>query len=400
MQLVRWLSSKGPLVCCCGDEAYNLCLFLWTELSATLNGSDAVVPNRTEELVTMRGHETVVRLALLADFYKFQEKTLEFNASESAARVSELRAVAFKLLSAEGPCLITSDNGPVPERQNPAEPAAIIPRSEAKSRGCEVTARKLGAEPKPSKKKGLACRQSRKREIAVKWSRLAFSVVRKSYHSKLVRAFQMVKAVGHPLLTLNSGWELSCYFKLAVCYTTDSPLELAASCIPELRDVLTVIHSEQFHVLRTLSPKVQMFLYGVLNCHINWVDHNHKQILVVPRSTDSSRLPAEIGGDLRCSRCLKNQTFHSSEVKGNPRNIDVEFDLESMSFGSSCCSAAMINVPLSTETANTCTFTEMKQMYTACPKCAQPIFSEVLVDIEMLYTRCVTCCNDRINNRL
>lgn len=137
-----------------------------------------------------------------------------------------------------------------------------------------------------------------------------------------------------------------------------------------------------------------MLLYAVLNCHINWIDHNHKQILLMP-GQPSARTPNR-DGDLRCSRCLKNQTFHSSEVKGNPRNIDVEFDFEQMRFGSSCCAAPMINVPLSTETVNTCTFTEMKQMYTSCMRCKQPIFSELLVDMETLYSRCVVCTSNPI----
>lgn len=78
-------------------------------------------------------------------------------------------------------------------------------------------------------------------------------------------------------------------------------------------------------------------------------------------------------------------------MKGNPKNIDVEFDFERMRFVSSCCAAPMVNVPLSTPEVNTCTFTDLKQMYTACPVCKQPIFSEVLVDPETLYTRCAVC---------
>lgn len=226
-------------------------------------------------------------------------------------------------------------------------------------------------------------------EASIKWTKLSFSVKRKSYQAKLIRAFQVVKSVGHPMLTLNSEWGLSCYYKLAVSYTTDQPLEMAAACLPELRQAVDIIHSEHFQKLRELPLGSQMLLYAVLNCHINWVDHNHKQILLIP-GQPSSRAPNQ-DGDLRCSRCLKNQTFHSSEVKGNPRNIDVEFDFEQMRFGSSCCAAPMINVPLSTNLVNTCTFTEMKQMYTSCMTCKQPIFSEVLVDMETLYSRCVAC---------
>ncbi|KAE8287297.1 hypothetical protein D5F01_LYC13335 [Larimichthys crocea] len=162
------------------------------------------------------------------------------------------------------------------------------------------------------------------------------------------------------MLTLNSEWVLSCYYKLAVTYTTDQPLEMAAACLPELRQAVDIIHGEHFQKLRELKPECQMLLYAVLNCHLNWVDHNHKQILLM--HGQPSAPPHRKEGDLRCSRCLKNQTFRSSEVKGNPRNIDVEFDFEQMKFGSSCCAAPMINVPLSTRDVNTCTFTEMKQM--------------------------------------
>ncbi|KAJ7984117.1 hypothetical protein DPEC_G00364010 [Dallia pectoralis] len=215
------------------------------------------------------------------------------------------------------------------------------------------------------------------------------SASRRSYYAKLVRAFQVVKTCGHPMLTLNFEWGLSCYYKLAVAYTTDRPLEMAAACLPELRQAVDLIHSERFQKLSELRIECQMLLYGVLNCHINWVEHNHKQILLVPGQPSDQ--PLREHGDLRCSRCLKNQTFHSSEVKGNPRNIDVEFDFELMKFGSSCCAAPMIAVPLSTGAVNTCTFTEMKQMYTSCKKCNRPIFSEILVDMETLYSRCVAC---------
>ena len=230
---------------------------------------------------------------------------------------------------------------------------------------------------------------SRKGKDSIRWSRFSFTTRKKSYYAKLIRAFQVVKTVGYPMLTLNSEWGLSCYYKLALAYTTDQPLEMAAACLPELREAVDIIHSEHYQKLSKLKRECQMLLYAVLNCHINWVDHNHKKILLVP-GQPSAQPPCE-EGDLRCSRCLKNQTFHSSEVKGNPRNIDVEFDFEQMKFGSSCCAAPTISVPLSTGSVNTCTFTDMKQMYTSCMKCKQPIFSEVLVDMETLQARCVMC---------
>lgn len=224
---------------------------------------------------------------------------------------------------------------------------------------------------------------------SIKWSRFSFSSQRKSYYAKLVKAFQVVKTVGYPMLILNSEWSLSCYYKLAVAYTTDRPLEMAALCLPELREAVDIIHGEHFQKLSELKPECQMLLYAVLNCHINWVDHNHRMILLVP-GQPSDQPPRE-EGDLRCSRCLKNQTFRSSEVKGNPRNINVEFDFEQMRFVSSCCAAPTISVPLSTSAVNTCTFTEMKQMYTSCVKCKRLVFSEVLVDVETLHLRCVAC---------
>ncbi|KAK2825789.1 hypothetical protein Q5P01_020003 [Channa striata] len=145
------------------------------------------------------------------------------------------------------------------------------------------------------------------------------------------------------MLTLNSEWALGCYYRLASAYTCERPLEMA------------IVSLEQFHKLGSLSPE------------------------------RPGPLAPNLEGDLRCLRCLKNQTFRSSEVKGNPKNIDVEFDFERMRFVLSCCAAPMVNVPLSTAEVNTCTFTDLKQMYTACPVCKQPIFSEVLVDPEMHY---------------
>lgn len=55
----------------------------------------------------------------------------------------------------------------------------------------------------------------------------------------------MVKTVGYPMITLNSEWGLSCYYKLAVAYTTDRPLEMAAVCLPELRPAVDIVHSEK-----------------------------------------------------------------------------------------------------------------------------------------------------------
>lgn len=227
----------------------------------------------------------------------------------------------------------------------------------------------------------------------MKWSRFCFAPMKRSYYANLVKAFQRVKTVGHSMLTQNSEWALSCYYRLAAAYTTERPLEMAAACLPQLKEAALIVHEEQFHKLGSLSPQCQMLLYAVLSCHINWVDYNHRQILLAPGEPGPQ--PPDPEGDLRCVRCLKNQTFRSSEVKGNPRNIDVEFDFEQMKFVSSCCAAPMVNVPLGTSRVNTFTFTDLKQMYTPCPICKQPIFSEVLVDLETLYLRCASCALKR-----
>lgn len=500
-KLVKMLTSKTR-TSECGD-AYKFCLELWDELSQALiesQESSTVLPSK-EELSQMQGYEVMIRLALLADFYRYQKEDLALYREESTEKLCAIRAKAFSFL-ANGHNVQPERNRPTGTlvsktplgcrtRANSSIPRPLLqPQPLCKNvfgtayRGCDVGPHMVCASKAPmsdysylvqvredmggygpphtgesatelslslheaaaripnqsgdtlatgstllksvnpvgkksdrlkpgpcspsmctSKQDTGLCdnRDSRERkrpypqsgerprdgEASIKWTKLSFSVKRKSYQAKLIRAFQVVKSVGHPMLTLNSEWGLSCYYKLAVSYTTDQPLEMAAACLPELRQAVDIIHSEHFQKLRELPLGSQMLLYAVLNCHINWVDHNHKQILLIP-GQPSSRAPNQ-DGDLRCSRCLKNQTFHSSEVKGNPRNIDVEFDFEQMRFGSSCCAAPMINVPLSTNLVNTCTFTEMKQMYTSCMTCKQPIFSEVLVDMETLYSRCVAC---------
>ncbi|KAK2847542.1 hypothetical protein Q5P01_010541 [Channa striata] len=110
------------------------------------------------------------------------------------------------------------------------------------------------------------------REISVKWSRFCFATRNKSYYAKLVRAFQTFKAVGHTMFTLNSEWAVGCYYRLATA------------------------------------------------CHINWVDYNHKQILLQPERPGP--LAPNLGGDLRHLWCLKNKTFCSSE--GRFDEIDTE----------------------------------------------------------------------------
>lgn len=350
-------------------DVYRLCLFLWWDVTTAFSEAGYAVPDlERDSSYAATDRETLLRLAALADFYKYQRDVLCVNAAHVDVRLESVRFEFLKLTA----CVV----------ERPA-----FPTDERTGAGTDGR-RRLNAS-----RKRCAHAMSDREPVhgrEVKWSRLGVSFPHRSYYTKMIKTFQQVKTVGHPMLTIGSSWELNAYYSLATAYTTDCPLELAAACFPELIRALPVIHNEQYHKLRTLAPKTQTLLYGVLNCHINWVDHNHSQIVVVPQSRNDSPV-AKTEGDLRCSRCLKNQTFHSSEVRGNPRNIDVEFDLDTMSFRSSCCSATVVNVPLRTASANTCTYTEMKQMYTSCPRCAQTIFSEVLVDIQTLYSRCVTC---------
>ncbi|TKS64966.1 hypothetical protein D9C73_027758 [Collichthys lucidus] len=414
-------------------EAYEFCVDLWDELSLALfesQGSSLVAPSR-DELAQMQGSGAVIRLALLADFYRYLEEDLALNREESSKKLCAIRSETFKIVTASRPDvrpvfhemtvisvpaahLTGLDSSVRDSLVRPTEPvgaykAAVVitsqscvaaterlkelsvkepckkPKSKRKSRRAHGSAkrRKTSVEETGENDENAGLEKCRSQSAArpyvryggedcVRWSKYCFSGRRKSYYTKLVKAFHVVKTVGYPTLTLNSEWGLSCYYKLAVAYTTDQPLEMAAACLPELRRAVDIIHSEHFQKLRELKPECQMLLYAVLNCHINWVDHNHKQILLM--HGQPSAAPHRKEGDLRCSRCLKNQTFRSAEVKGNPRNIDVEFDFEQMKFGSSCCAAPMINVPLSTRDVNTCTFTEMKQMYTSCLKCKHPIF--------------------------
>lgn len=354
-ELMKCLTTKTR-VSVSGDTK-QLCLSAWDSLSRALSDRTEQLPDESV-VCLMPGGESLLRLALLADFYSYQKQVLCFDIDHADHKLAMVTREALRFLASRR----RSATPPTPRRSEGSE----VPGS-----------RKKVSEPDTS-------------ESEIKWSQLAYTAKRKSYRTKLINAFQAVKALGYPALTLASEWDLSCYYKLALAYTTNNPLETAAGCIPSLHEFIDFFHSEQFRKFRQASPEAQRLLYAVLNCHINWIDHNHKQILFVPRAPDPLVSPI-VEGDLRCSRCLKNQTFHSAEVKGNPRNIDVEFDFESMTFGSACCAAPMFNVPLSTQDVNTCTYTEMKQMYTACPKCTQPIFSEVLVNADTLLSQCVSC---------
>lgn len=362
-ELLKFLLAKGRVSV--NDDTKQLCLSVWSTLSQALVDRAGQLPDKSV-VCLMPGGDSLLRLAMLADFYSFQKQVLCLDNDQAEHKLGLVTCEALRLLASR--CRTTP-------------PTAR--RSAASGLGTKT-------DPSFSASAALAVAHCGECDDTVKWSKLAYGVKRKSYRSKLINAFQAVKTLGHPAVTLASEWELSCYYKFALAYTTDTPFETAAGCIPALREFTEPFHSEHVRRLRQAPLEAQKILYAVLNCHINWIDHNHKQILLVPGEPDPSLSP-RVEGDLRCARCLKNQTFHSSEVKGNPRNIDVEFDFECMAFGSSCCASPVFNVPLSTRDINTCTFTEMKQMYMACPKCTQPIFSEVLVDAETLRSQCVSC---------
>lgn len=419
--LVKMITSKTKL--CNLSRAHELCLCLWNQLSSALVADRQYSLPGRRELQLLQGYQVILRLALLADFYRYQSEVLIFNKEESETRLDVIRSEGLKFFAARGVTLKDKVCVAVSRKSSdrPQSPVTDVSQGHKgspvskgrKAVGCTTSIHRpsdlaysylTNAKLDCASDTQSLCRSTHRKLASegvygdtlrdsdeVKWSRFSFSSKRHSYYAKLIKVFQLVKATGHPMLTINSEWGLSCYYKLSTAYTTDCPLELAAGCLPQLRESMSIIQNAKYHQLSHLQPDLQMLLYAVLNSYINWVDHNHKQITLVPGHPVEGVIPKE--GDLRCSRCLKNQTFHSSEVKGNPRNIDVEFDFESMKFGSSCCAAPMINVPLSTKDVNTCTFTEMKQMYTACDRCKQVIFSEVLVDVDTLQSRCANCAS-------
>lgn len=97
-KLVKMLTSKTTSSDC--DDAYKFCLDLWDELSLALiesQESSAVLPSK-EELCQMQGHEDMIRLALLADFYRYQKEDLALN-KESAEKLCPIRAKAFSFLT-------------------------------------------------------------------------------------------------------------------------------------------------------------------------------------------------------------------------------------------------------------------------------------------------------------
>ena len=346
-ELVKLLVCKTNVPGC--ERAYEVCLSLWNDLAAALFTEEerccANWRQSWDAASVSEGKRPMLRLGLMAHFYRFLCRNMGLNTPHHVTQLGRVREAARLLYM-----------GPAPQSRSNS---------------------------KKVMSKSIASKNWR-----VKWNRLSFVTHKQSYHNKLIKAFQIVKRVGYiGLAKSDLELKLGCYFRLAMTYTTDSPLELAAACMPWLKSAVELINREDFVGLSKCDDGVLTELYAVLNCHLNWIRPAHEQILLVPGQPCGEPLVGE--GDLRCVRCLKNQTFRSSEVRGNPKNIDVEFNIDKMTFASSCCGVSVIYVPLCTKEVNTLTFTDMKQVYTTCPSCKRAVFSEVLVDYKTLISRCV-----------
>ncbi|KAE8280243.1 hypothetical protein D5F01_LYC20797 [Larimichthys crocea] len=99
-QLVKMLTSKTGIA----DyrEAYEFCVDLWDELSLALcesQGSSLVPPSR-DELCQMQGSGAMIRLALLADFYRYLKEDLALNEEESSKKLCAIRAETFEIITA------------------------------------------------------------------------------------------------------------------------------------------------------------------------------------------------------------------------------------------------------------------------------------------------------------
>ena len=333
----------------CGS-AYEVCLAFWNNLAEALSPEESGCrPNWTPSVEALSESEVkapLLRLGLMAHFYRYLCRNLGLNTAHHMIQLNKVRGQAQLLCT-----------GPAPAGQS---------RSNAGGSGKAVASKPL----------------------RIKWHALSFAKCKQSYHNRLITAFHTVKRVGYMgMAKSDTDLKLGCYFRLAMAYTTDSPLELAAACMPWLKTAVQLINRENFTELSKCEEGVLTQLYAVLNCHLNWIRAAQDQVLLVPGQPCGEPLFGE--GDLRCARCLKNQTFRSSEVRGNPKNIDVEFDIDRMAFTSSCCGAGVIYVPLCTDTVNTMTFTDMKQVYTTCPSCKRAVFSEQLVDYATPVSRCV-----------
>ncbi|KAK2821891.1 hypothetical protein Q5P01_021956 [Channa striata] len=242
--------TKAPTAVTAGLE---LCLDLWDEgLSSVLAGPRGEGADRGErggdgnlpaacEMASMRGHEVLLRLALLADFYRYQAEDLLLDEVRSARKLFAIRREAFRLLCS---CALIQQGQGVRPRRAASDPSTTPPRTDD---AVEPGAGDLRERARPRSPEPPAAR-----EDSVKWSRFCFATRNKSYYAKLVRAFQTVKAVGHTMLTLNSEWALGCYYRLAAAYTCERPLEMAAACLPQLREAAAIVSLEQFHKLGSL----------------------------------------------------------------------------------------------------------------------------------------------------
>ncbi|KAE8277175.1 hypothetical protein D5F01_LYC25006 [Larimichthys crocea] len=102
-QLVKMLTSKTRITGY--REAYEFCVDLWDELSLALfesQGSSLVAPSR-DELAQIQGSGAVIRLALLADFYRYLKEDLALNGEESSKKLCAIRSETFKILTASRP---------------------------------------------------------------------------------------------------------------------------------------------------------------------------------------------------------------------------------------------------------------------------------------------------------
>lgn len=224
-ELMKCLTTKTR-VSVSGDTK-QLCLSSWDSLSRALIDRTEQLPDESV-LCLMPGGESLLRLALLADFYSYQKQVLCLDIDHADHKLRLVTCEALKFLASRR----RSATPPTDPRRS--EGSGVYP--DAGSR--ENTAR-LKSVPEPDTG-----------ESEIKWSQLAYTAKRKSYRTKLINAFQVVKTLGHPALTLASEWDLSCYYKLALAYTTDTPLETAAGCIPSLREFVNFFHSEQFRKFR------------------------------------------------------------------------------------------------------------------------------------------------------
>ncbi|KAJ7984133.1 hypothetical protein DPEC_G00364170 [Dallia pectoralis] len=102
------LTSKTMTSGC--TNAYTFCLEQWDELSLALiksQDSRFALPGR-EELSHMQEHKVLIRLALMADFYRYQKEDLCVNKEESTEKLHAIRGETFRLMTEHGRPLLGS----------------------------------------------------------------------------------------------------------------------------------------------------------------------------------------------------------------------------------------------------------------------------------------------------